>query len=426
MPDHKCNICCRNFQSPSHLKRHYENKIKCKPVPINMEPIKKDNNEIVKVVTELINSQTFNKDTLMLIKALIEDKEQYFDDIDIINKNMHKCIDCGIIFAQRQGLYRHNKLNRCRVKKQGVSMNDLIEASVSDDDDASVKADNVTVNITKNANSNINNSTIENSNIDLSNTTNHNVYNNNITINVQPFGLESLEHITLKDFKNIFSDTETLMDKLCNHVFTKHLPNISFYKYNLNKQIISFLSKNMEIERIDEKDFIVQFKKLLEDMCILLFYQYREHLNRDELINYMKKLVEYQDSVLYENDGTMNKNTKSCILRLMDFAFRNKDIKYSIEKIISDLKNNLDSKNKLLDKFNSEEDKRDDIINEFYYRGRNKNNTEGETGGNTKLLYKIRNKAIESKKKDDQNRYKQSISKTLDNVKFSTTNDDDE
>ena len=89
----------------------------------------------------------------------------------------------------------------------------------------------------------------------------------------------------------------------------------------------------MEIKNIDEKGFIIQFTQLLEDTCILLFYQYKEQLTEQELIKYMKRLVEYQDTILYERpNGIYKTDTKNCILNLMDTAFRNKDIKYNIEK----------------------------------------------------------------------------------------------
>jgi hypothetical protein len=179
----------------------------------------------------------------------------------------------------------------------------------------------------------------------------------------------------------------------------------------------------MEIERIDEKDFVIQFKRLLEDTCILLFYQYREHLNKDELIKYMKKLVEYQDSILYDGTGLMNKTTKSCILRLMDFAFRNKDIKHSIEKIIKDLKTNPEAKKIIKKAIYDEEDKRDDIINEYYYRGRNgaHDNSASSGNGNSKLLYRLRNKAIEANKKDDKARTKRIAESVFENVNFNNT-----
>jgi len=179
----------------------------------------------------------------------------------------------------------------------------------------------------------------------------------------------------------------------------------------------------MEIERIDEKDFVIQFKRLLEDTCILLFYQYREHLNKDELIKYMKKLVDYQDSILYDGNGLMNKTTKSCILRLMDFAFRNKDIKQSIEKIIKDLKTNPEAKKIIKKALYAEEDKRDDIINEYYYRARTGDNDKTILAENSKLLYKLRNKAIEENKKDDKARTKRIAESVCKNVNFDNDND---
>jgi hypothetical protein len=122
----------------------------------------------------------------------------------------------------------------------------------------------------------------------------------------------------------------------------------------------------MEIEKIDEKGFIMQFTRLLEDTCILLFYQHKEQLTDQELIKYINRLVEYQDTILYEKNGIIQTDTKNCILNLMDTAFRNKDIKYNIEKIIKDLNENLLAKNDIVDRLTDDNYKRDNIINEFY------------------------------------------------------------
>jgi hypothetical protein len=106
----------------------------------------------------------------------------------------------------------------------------------------------------------------------------------------------------------------------------------------------------------------------------------------------------------------------------MDFAFRNKDIKHSIEKIIKDLKTNPEAKKIIKTAIYAEEDKRDDIINEYYYRGRNSaNNTNDNTASSTenpKLLYKLRTKAIESNKKDDKARTKRITESVFENVNF--------
>jgi len=399
--DNTCDICHKGFQSKTHLTRHKNRKNPCKPQH-NDDDI--NPSEVFNAFKNMVVNTHFSSETIALIRAYLNDKEEEIKESNLVNKIDYKCGDCGKEFSHRQSRDRHIKLNICTMKLEATT--EEPEAIIT----------NTTGNI-------LTDSTIQYSNVAVdasitNNITNHITNINNITLAVNPFGLESIEHITLKDFKYIFSDTSTLMDKLCNLVFNRKLSNISFYKYNLNKQIISFLSKNMEIERIDEKDFVIQFKRLLEDTCILLFYQYREHLNKDELIKYMKKLVEYQDSILYEGDNIMNKTTKSCILRLMDFAFRNKDIKHSIEKIIKDLKTNPEAKKIIKKAIYAEEDKRDDIINEYYYRGRNGSNDNSISSGNPKLLYKLRNKAIEANKKDDKVRTKRIAESVFENVNF--------
>jgi len=405
--ENTCDVCQKGFQSKTHLARHKKRKNPCKPQSDAIDDI--NPLELFDAIKNIIDRPDFSSETMALIRAYLNDKEEAINESNLVNKIEYKCGDCGVEFAHKQSLHKHHKLNRCTMK---------LEATTEEPD---IIITNTTGNI-------LSDSTIQYSNVAVdasitNNITNHITNINNITLGINPFGLESIEHITLKDFKYIFSDTSTLMDKLCNLVFNRQLSNISFYKYNLNKQIISFLSKNMEIERIDEKDFVIQFKRLLEDTCILLFYQYREHLNKDELIKYMKKLVEYQDSILYDGTGLMNKTTKSCILRLMDFAFRNKDIKHSIEKIIKDLKTNPEAKKIIKKAIYDEEDKRDDIINEYYYRGRNgaHDNSASSGNGNSKLLYRLRNKAIEANKKDDKARTKRIAESVFENVNFNNT-----
>lgn len=422
MADNTCTICNKDFQSQSHLRRHQNGKRKCKNKDdvIKTKPMK----YLEFFRANIINDPEFTKEALLLYRATLDDKEQNMNEVEIANSQIIKCNDCGLSFAHTQSLHRHVKLNRCSGKKNKQDSeedDDFYNASDIEDP----KINNEIININAATNPVIENNKIENSNVtvDASNhIDNSKVINNNITINVNPFGLESLEHITLKDFKYIFSDTESLMNKLCNLVFNKHLSNISFYKYNLNKKIITFLSKNMEIERIKEQDFIMQFKRLLEDTCILLFYQYREQLNLDELIKYMKRLVEYQDMIMCDTNTSLNEKTKDCIIYLMDFAFRNKEIKYSIDKTISDLKNNKDLKNQLLEQINNEDDKRNGIINEYNYRGRDKKDS-SESDASNRLLYKLRNKVKEEIKKDDKEKNKINLDNVFENVNF---NDDDD
>lgn len=423
MSDYSCNICYKIFNSPSHLERHINNKNPCTKPNLNKDILinyirdataKHDKQTILNLLDAIIESSiiTTDKDIVQLYQARFEDKYQTILETELIQNKSFKCIDCNEEFTHKHSLTRHNKLNRCRAKKDGYSLDDILNATP---DDAHIVINKPEVSINE----------ITNSNVNIDASFKQYITNNyNIHFNIMPFGLESIEHITLKDFKYIFADASKLMNKLCNYVFLQNQSNISFYKHNLNKQIISFLSKNMEIEKIDEKGFIIQFTQLLEDTCILLFYQYKEQLTELELIKYMKKLVEYQDTILYEKTGVIQTDTKNCILNLMDSAFRNKDIKYNIEKIIKDLKENMHAKDFIVDRLKDEDYMRDDVINEFYEKPTSITHKMQMATLPAKNLSKIRKMAIEANKDETKARRKRAVENSLKDVKFSTADND--
>ena len=420
MSDNVCSTCFKKFLSPSHLKRHNNSKNGCKPPDIDVMTIEHtyDSSEsFMSTFKKIIkNKNLMTIDTIKLALALLQDECQSRQEDDEVDNKIFKCFDCNEEFAYRQGLYKHNKYNRCKAKKGGYSLDDILHDTPSED--------TILVN---NGNPQVSINDVDNSNVNVDASINNNIItNHNYHFNIQPFGLETLEHITLKDFKLIFSDANRLMANLCNYVFLQNQSNMSFYKHNLNKQIISFLSKNMEIEKIDEKGFIYQFTRLLEDTCILLFYQHREELSEAELIKYMKRLVEYQDTILCERNGVLQTDTKNCILNLMDTAFRNKEIKYNIEKIIKDLKEKYKAeKNDIVERLIDEDYKRDDIINEFYDKKTSTTHKMqmGKTP-QTKVLHKIRAKAREQNTAESVARRKKATEDAFKDVKFRTSEEE--
>ena len=66
----------------------------------------------------------------------------------------------------------------------------------------------------------------------------------------------------------------------------------------------------------------------------------------------------------------------------------------------------------------AEEDKRDDIINEYYFRSRKNISNNKCKSENTKLLYKLRNASIESNKKDDKDKNNKIMESVFENVNF--------
>jgi hypothetical protein len=182
----------------------------------------------------------------------------------------------------------------------------------------------------------------------------------------------------------------------------------------------------MEIEKIDEKGFIYQFTRLLEDTCILLFYQHRDQLTENELIKYMKHLVHYQDTILFERNGVLQTDTKNCILNLMDTAFRNKEIKHNIEKIIKDLKEKYNAeKNNIVERLTDEDYRRDDIINEFYDKKTSSTHRKQmDKIPSGKILNKIRAKARAQNTADDVARRKKATEDAFKDVKFRTSEEE--
>ena len=276
---------------------------------------------------------------------------------------------------------------------------------------------------------NINNNTTTN-NITNTNTINidkiNNITNNNITniaININSFGCESLEHISVNDFKYIFKDINNIINKLCYHIFKKHTPNVSFYKNNLNKKIVSYLNKNMEITKMTEQQFVISIKYLLYDLCIELFYIFKDQLSHTELIKYMKNLISHQ-ILMADNNGknTISQEHNDAITNLLDDAFRNNDIRIAIETMISNInktqnqniKLNLINKNININNIKLK-------IKNNYDKYTNINNTNNITN-----LYNLKIQAENEIKIEDAKLTKNIITEQLKTIKFNKCNNDDD
>lgn len=398
-----CEDCNKDFITKTRLKRHKANKIKCNK---NNEHLVKPNieNDSKQVSFDFIRNHTKNSnldiEELSLIIAYLED---YKNDI-LENSQIEDitCDNCGKEFTQRKSLYRHMRMNRCKSKDSvktsgGISLDDILNYP------SHIKINNI-----KGDNNNI-------TNID-----NSQHINNNYFINVNPLGLESIDHISIRDFKNIFNNIESIMDKLCYQIFNRHVPNISFYKNNLNKQIVSYLNKNLEIKLMDEKVFLNKLRDFLEDLCIQLFHNFRDQLSEDELLHYMRNLVEYQNIVSSDYEHYITKNTKSSLSRLLDYAFRNKEIKMAIESLIKQLKSDIAAKTQLIKENKFEDSKRCEISDEFYKKNVDLNNIDYKNSNNCKLLYVLRHKAQDENEKANKEQNKRVLKKNIESINFKT------
>jgi hypothetical protein len=171
---------------------------------------------------------------------------------------------------------------------------------------------------------------------------------------------------------------------------------------------------------MDEKVFLNKLLDFLEDLCIQLFHNFRDQLSEDELLHCMRNLVEYQNILSSDYEHYITKNTKSSLSRLLDYAFRNKEIKMAIENLIKQLKTDIAAKTQLIKQNKSEDIKRCEINNEFYRKNVDLDNIDYKNSNNRKLLYVLRHKAQDENEKANKERNKRVLKKNLESINFKT------
>ena len=384
MSKHKCTNCNKEYKYASYLQRHNQNKKGCNinnisiinPTIENNQIPTVENNQIPTIENNQIQNDMFSifniydifKKFINITKQNDKEKE-YFELLDKYikdnnlnqnnqtldnsinteinnNENKYNCDNCNNNFTTRQAFYKHNKFGRCkgntnndsniieenedraRARTSGVTLNDIMNSNILD-------SNNTTNNNTTNNNSN--NTTINGDNII-----------NNITINVNSFGCESLQHISIQDFSSLFNNFDhlnTILYKLSNLIYINNINNMNFTKYNMNKNIVTYLTKDMKFKTLSEREFIKEFEINIKKLCIELFYIHKNNLSLEELIYCMKSLLLYyemlSDTKKKINRIGLNEQLKS----IMDCVFRHEEIKVILKKVEKDLLNNPKLKN---------------------------------------------------------------------------------
>ena len=429
MEKHVCNMCNASFEYASYLQRHYNKKTKC--IVLSNQEQENDNN-INDINTNGLTNNTSENDVNTIIKLFVDMIKKNINDPDDIakvkkvikffkerkNKELKKkteisplnnitetsivipetpetpetpenvtkkynCCNCTVVYSSSKALYNHIKLGRCKKNKTVKAQLQVnIEGSTADD-----------INITNN------NNTINN------NITNNNINNtSNVTININAFGCESLDHISILDFKELFnkySNLNKILYNLSNLIYIKNNNNMNFIKNNLNKNIVSYLASDMEIKTLSERDFIVEFEKNIKNLCIELFHIHKNELSIDDIVEYMKSfLLNYE--IIYNSKQKLfelNEQFKS----IMDCVFRNDDVKLILKNIEKDLLLNKDIKNDTIKKNKKRNSEQLKIIKEFNKPIESNFIDAPDTSLENKNLHNIKVKALKSLYNDKKN-----------------------
>ena len=369
MSKHICEICNKEFKFNCLLIRHTQGKRKCtpksniqsinlsivhdKPIDIKTEtePIQKKDDKLLNLYEQffgILSVVVKNKKSNININELLKLKDNIFkDNIDPIILNSedkkYSCIKCNTVFCNRQNLYRHNKLNRCKgtqlIKNTEMISSDnvnIINTSSIDQDSLINNSSNKKITFNELINPEINNTV--NNTINLTIQT-----NNNINFNIpNAFGCESLDHITLNDFKIIFHNFNGILQKICSYVYTKNDSNKSFCKINQNKSVVTYLDKNLDVINVSESEFIEELKRNINNLAIEMFHIFKSKLTIDELVLYMRNLLLCQEPYKGINNKSSNIKLNKSLNAIVDSIFRDDEIKQVLLNIESITKKDSD------------------------------------------------------------------------------------
>ena len=212
MEDKTCPTCNREFTYPSYLKAHFKKSFHCS----------KNNDEI---------NNFFNRD-----------------------KYANKCTKCNKNYKTTLALKRHLIETKCGKSQIKTNINDIIPENNN-------LITNNTINNTTNHNENITNSN--------NNTTNNNLtINNTIVQHIYPLGFERLPNIPQARMKRLLTLGDDGVIDIVKLVCEQD-ENKNFYKLNMNKSNISYLSKEYKVDICQESEL----KEKLLKQCVVLTYQ---------------------------------------------------------------------------------------------------------------------------------------------------------
>ena len=391
MSEFICQICNKDFKYKSIYTRHVNAKRKCKPIVIpNDNIIQQDatnyniNDKLIDFLKLIfLNNTSINKNI----------NEEFDKKINAILEERINSSNNVINNIPKENIIEDNKINELKSNKNKPHICNFCNKGYTNRPNLSRHKKTCYQNNTEVINHNTTTST--NSNNIINNTTNNNIINitNNYNIARNPFGYESLEHITFNDFKSIFSSLNGILQNVCNYVYLKNETNMNFCKQNQNKFVITYLDKNFDIVNITETKFIEELKHNINNLAIELFHIFKSQLNVDELISYMRNLIVCQENNYFNKSE--NSTIKHDFIAIIDKLFRDTSIRDDLIKIEYEIKNNDDKKKILKSKYENRVKEKYKRLNEYYKKPKALQNTEIDN----KNLYKIKEKAIELKDK---------------------------
>ena len=300
MADRTCPSCNKIFKYPSVLKKHLEIALHC-----------------IKTTTEI---------------------NEFMSSIQISKSNTNysnKCNHCNKLFTRKYNYNRH--INNCGVihipKQSSKQTNiNLHQPQLINN-----------INNTNNTNNTINNNT-------TTNNINNTINNNNVIINIQhiyPFGFEKLPNISKEEMKKLLLSGDQGVIDIIKLVYEQD-ENKNFYKINLNKNNISYLSNQYKIDICQE----TELKQTLLKQCVILTYQML--ILCSPLLS-SEKIYEINSNLQNMSDKMKEEIYDNGLKNIIEYELRtnNKLTKDKITKYTKEINNNSIIKEEALGHYNT-------------------------------------------------------------------------
>lgn len=299
-----CVRCLKTFKTNWHLDRHSNRKSSCVSVT-NRNGGKKN---------EISGSKSGKSSKKYVKSSTIQNNTP---NMAINPINLFICMYCNKSYNNKYSKYKHQKLckNVDKINKKEENIQNIKEILRKiKNTDKSLVVENDVLKIKKNKNIksrdtvlnklpnklltkkivNITNNNITNNNI-TNNTNSNNTVTNNVTININAFGNENLEALTLPTIKRIFSKKYGCLNSALSEIYAKIPENNNFYLANKgNSKFMRLYNGNKCIYERTNK-----FKTILSDNTM----NHLEVLLEDNKENIVKKHREVIEKVIDDYFG---------------------------------------------------------------------------------------------------------------------------
>jgi hypothetical protein len=336
MTDKTCSKCNTIFKYPSLLKIHLKNSARCK-----------------------LNTPEL---------------EVFINNLSTTKNNDIVCIQCNKKFTKTSSLVFHNKNSKCGkaqhvlqtvVRPKIITQEEIDNITTLEEAKNIIKNQNILIskaNIQSNTQPIIPQNITNNNNTTNSNNTINNIQNitinQNITI-INPFAGETIPIMPLDDMLKLLEDSDRPEIDILKLVYSD-IQNNNFFKYNMGKQDVSYLTSNNSIDTVQEQKFKeLIFKNGIELLKSMIIFCIKKMSLQDSSSIYSKidKIEKRMKEVIYDDDFTNylcthfrqnSKNTKKKLTNFVSIINDNLEIKEKVNKVIKEKKILKYNQNKIL------------------------------------------------------------------------------